>query len=80
MIDPDKRKAVYFLHKQGMGVREISRHMSISTNTVMTIIGQAGEMPETERKDKIKVVGIIYGIAIVLLCIFGPLFMPLGIF
>ena len=33
-----------------------------------------------ERKDKIKVVGIIYGIAIVLLCIFGPLFMPLGIF
>jgi len=33
-----------------------------------------------ERKDKIKVVGIIYGIAIVLLCIFGPLLMPLGIF
>ena len=33
-----------------------------------------------ERKDKIKVVGIIYGIAIVLLCTFGPLLMPLGIF
>jgi hypothetical protein len=33
-----------------------------------------------ERKDKIKVVGIIYGIAIVLLCIFGPLLIPLGIF
>jgi len=33
-----------------------------------------------ERKDKIKVVGVIYGIAIVLLCIFGPLLMPLGIF
>jgi len=33
-----------------------------------------------EKKDKIKVVIIIYAIAIVLLCIFGPLFMPLGIF
>jgi len=33
-----------------------------------------------ERKDKIKVVGVIYGIAIVLICIFGPLLMPLGIF
>ena len=33
-----------------------------------------------ERKEKIKVVGLIYGIAIVLLCIFGPLLMPLGIF
>jgi len=33
-----------------------------------------------ELKDKIKVVGIIYGIGIILLCIFGPLFGPLGIF
>jgi hypothetical protein len=33
-----------------------------------------------ERKDKIKVLGIIYGIAFVVLCIFGPLLMPLGIF
>jgi len=33
-----------------------------------------------ELKDKIKVVGIIYGIGIVLLCIFGPLLGPLGIF
>ena len=33
-----------------------------------------------ERKDKIKVVGVIYGIAIVLLCIFGPLLMSLGVF
>ncbi len=33
-----------------------------------------------ELKDKIKVVGIIYGVAIVLLCIFGPLLGPLGIF
>lgn len=33
-----------------------------------------------ELKDKIKVVGIIYGVGIILLCIFGPLFGPLGIF
>ena len=33
-----------------------------------------------ELKDKIKVVGIIYGIGIALLCIFGPLLGPLGIF
>ncbi len=33
-----------------------------------------------ERKDKIKIVGIIYGISIVLLCIFGPLLGPIGIF
>ena len=43
MIEADKRKAIYLLHKEGMGVREISRRMNISTNTVTTIIGQAGE-------------------------------------
>jgi hypothetical protein len=36
------------------------------------------DLPET--KDKIKFVAIIYGISIVLLCIFGPLLGPLGIF
>ncbi|TFG18307.1 MAG: hypothetical protein EU531_00615 [Promethearchaeota archaeon] len=33
-----------------------------------------------ERKDKIKFVAIIYGISVILLCIFGPLLGPLGIF
>jgi len=33
-----------------------------------------------ELKDKIKVVGIIYGVGLILLCIFGPLLGPLGIF
>ena len=55
MIEPDKRKAIYLLHKEGMSVREISRNMSISTNTVNTIIGQAGELPQTTRKDKIEI-------------------------
>ena len=54
MIEPEKRKAIYLLHKEGMGVREISRTMNISTNTVTAIIGQAGELPQTTRKDKVE--------------------------
>ncbi len=53
MIEPDKRKAIYLLHKEGMGVREIARQMNISTNTVTAIIGQTGELPQTTRKDKV---------------------------
>ena len=53
MIEPDKRKAVYLLHQEGMGIREISRRMNISTNTVSTIISQGGELPQTTRSDKI---------------------------
>lgn len=55
MIDPDKRKAVYFLHQEGMGIREISRQLNISVNTVKTIISQKATLPDTIRKDKIKV-------------------------
>lgn len=55
MIGPDKRKAVYFLHEEGMGVREIARTMKISPNTVMSIVARKGEMPETMRKDKIQI-------------------------
>ncbi|MGD9229156.1 MAG: helix-turn-helix domain-containing protein [Desulfobacterales bacterium] len=55
MIKPDKRKAIYLLHQQGMGVREIARRLIISANTVMSIIDQKGQMPETIRKDKIEI-------------------------
>lgn len=55
MITADKRKAVYLLHQQGMGVREIARHLDISPTTVMKIIDQKGEMPQTIRKDKLHV-------------------------
>jgi len=55
MIEADKRKAIYLLHKEGMGIREISRHMNVSTNTVSTIIGQGGELPQTTRSDKIEI-------------------------
>jgi transposase len=53
MINPDKRQAIYFLHKEGMSIRKISRHMSVSVNTVIAIIEQKGLMPDTSRKDRI---------------------------
>ena len=55
MIGPDKRKAVYLLHEEGMSVREIARNLNISPNTVMGIVARNGEMPETVRKDKIRI-------------------------
>ena len=55
MIEPDKRKAVYLLNQQGMGVREIARSLKLSPTTVMTIVAQKGEMPEAVRKDKVRI-------------------------
>ena len=46
MIGPDKRKAIYCLHEEGMGVRAISRHLSVSRNTVKSIIAQKGSLPD----------------------------------
>ena len=64
MIGADKRKAIYLLHQEGMGIREISRQMNVSTNTVSAIIGQCGELPQTTRSDKIDIdtelIGRIY--------------------
>ena len=55
MIDVNKRKAIFLLHNEGMGVREISRKLRVSTNTVSNIIVQKGQTPETIRQDKINV-------------------------
>ena len=52
MIDPDKRRAIYCLHNEGMGVREISRRLRLSRNTVRAIIEQKGSVPDSPRKDK----------------------------
>lgn len=57
MIDPDTRNAVYQLHTAGMPLREISRRLKISRNTVRQIIRQQGSMPQTVRKDKIHIDG-----------------------
>jgi len=55
MKDANKRKAIFLLFNEGMGVREISRKLHVSTNTVSAIIAQKGEMPELARKDKIHI-------------------------
>jgi transposase len=52
MIEPDKRKAVYLLHQEGMSYREISRRLSVGRNTVHRIIAQKGEMPVIHREKK----------------------------
>lgn len=55
MIDANKRKAIYLLHNEGMGLRNISRQLGVSINTVRSIIDQKGELPETTRRDKIHI-------------------------
>jgi transposase len=55
MIDPDKRKAIYLLHTEGMKIRAISRQLRVNRNTVRDIIEQEGLPPETIRADKIQI-------------------------
>lgn len=55
MIDPDKRKAIFQLHAEGMSLREISRRLHVSRKTVRKIIQQQSQMPDTVRKDKRKI-------------------------
>ena len=46
MIDPDKRKAIYCLHNEGMGTRAIARRLEVSRNTVRAIIKLKGTIPD----------------------------------
>jgi transposase len=55
MLDPDKRNAIYQLHLAGVPVREISRQLKVSRNTVREVIRQQGAVPQTVRKDKIHI-------------------------
>ena len=55
MIDANKRKAIFLLYNEGMGLRKISRQLGVSINTVRSIIAQKGELPETIRRDKIQI-------------------------
>jgi len=55
MIDPDKCKAVYLLHTEGMAVRDISRRLKLSRNTVRRIIKEEGVGAPSPRKDKIHI-------------------------
>lgn len=53
MIDPEKRKAIYYLHTQGMPIRKIARELRVDRNTVRTVVQQKGQVPDTPRSDKI---------------------------
>ena len=55
MIDANKRNVIFLLHNEGMGIREISRKLRVSINTVRKIIDQKGELPENTRRDKIHI-------------------------
>ena len=52
MIDADKRKAVYLLHQEGMGAREIARRLGLGRNTVRRAIALEGVMPSVARGEK----------------------------
>ena len=52
MIDPEKRKAIFLLHQEGMAAREISRRLKLDGKTVLVIIQQQGMMPHSARSDK----------------------------
>jgi len=55
MIVPDKRKAVFLLHSEGMGIREIGRRLGISRKAVRKIIEKEGEPIRIVREDRIAV-------------------------
>ncbi len=55
MIEADKRKAIYELHKAGLKIRRISRQLGVDRKSVRAVIKQEGEMPEVSRRDKIEV-------------------------
>jgi len=55
MIDADKRSAIFALHQDGMGLREISRRMGLGRNTVRRIIRQQGRMPAAVRAERVRI-------------------------
>jgi len=52
MIEAEKRKAIFLLHQEGVGMKKIARLLNIGRNTVREIINQQGEMPKSARSDK----------------------------
>lgn len=45
MITPDKRKALFLLHQQGLSIRQIARQLGVSRQAVRRAIAQQGEPP-----------------------------------
>ena len=55
MIEPEKRKAIYRLSQEGMGLREIARRLRVSRKAVRRIIRECGEVPPASRKEKLRI-------------------------
>ncbi len=55
MIDADKRSAVFALHRDGMGVRDISRRLQLGRNTVRRIIRAQGRMPAAGHAERVRI-------------------------
>ncbi len=55
MIDADTRSAIFALHQDGMGPRELSRRMRLGRNTVRRIIRQQGRMPAPGRTERVPI-------------------------
>src|SRR6266540_1304890 len=55
MIEPEKRKAIYLLSKEGMSVREIARRLRVSRKAVRRIIRQGGGVRPPSRQEKIQI-------------------------
>jgi transposase len=45
MIAPDKRKALFLLHQEGLSIRQIARQLAVSRRTVRQAIAQQGAPP-----------------------------------
>ena len=61
MIDPEKRKAIYYLYSQGMPIRKIARELVVDRNTVRAVIKLQGDVPKTIRSDKIELCSELIG-------------------
>jgi transposase len=55
MIEPEKRKAIYLLSREGMSVREIARRLHVSRNAVRNILRHGAEAPPASHQDKIRI-------------------------
>jgi hypothetical protein len=61
MIDPEKRKVIYYLYSQGTPIRKIARELRVDRNTVRAVIQLQGELPGTIRSDKIELSSELIG-------------------
>jgi hypothetical protein len=55
MLDADLRSAIYRLHSEGVGIRNISRQLHVNRNTVREIIKDSGKVPMSKRSDRVLV-------------------------